>query len=100
MGSIYDKNISMSLNAIEFGKISTNTTSPEAPAKLFVGFNLQKLTVPVKAFFTGVSTQNSPITAIININTATSQAHSIMLVLNYDSIMEIDSSTKQCILIL
>jgi len=99
MGSIYDKNISMSLNAIEFGKVSTNTTSPEAPAKFFVGFNLQKLTVPVKAFFTGVSTQNSPITAIININTATSQAHSIMLVLNYDSIMEIDSSTKQCILI-
>jgi len=99
MGSIYDKNVSMSINNVEFDAISSEVTSIVQPAKHFVGFNLQTLTVAQKAFFTGISTQNAPITAIININTATSQIHNIMLVLNYDSIMEIDSSTKQMVLI-
>ena len=69
------------------------------PAKFWVGVCLQKLTIPQKAFFTGISTQNSPITVIINIGTATSQLHNVMLILNYDAIIEIDTSTKQCILI-
>ena len=100
MGSIYDRNTSMSINTIEFGCPSNVTTAIISPAKFYVGVNTQKLTVPVKAFFTGVSTVNSPITAIINIGaTATAQIHNVMLVLNYDSIMEIDTSTKQCILI-
>jgi hypothetical protein len=57
------------------------------------------MAIPQKAFFTGVSTQNSPVKVTINIGTATSQAHNVMLILNYDAIIEIDSSTKQCILI-
>jgi len=99
MNSIYDKNNSMSINALEFGVVSIDTTTIAIPAKFFVGVNLQKLTIPQKAFFTGVSTQNSPISVIINIGTATSQAHSVMLILNYDAIIEVDTSTKQCIII-
>jgi len=99
MNSIYDKNVSMSINALEFGTLSTDTTTTPIPAKFYVGVNLQKLTIPQKAFFTGVSTQNSPITVILNIGTATGQAHSVMLILNYDAIIEVDTSTKQCILI-
>jgi len=99
MGSIYDKNVSMSINNVEFDAQSSEVTSIVQPCKHFVGFNLQTLTVAQKAFFTGISTQNAPITAIVNIGTATSQIHNIMLVLNYDSIMEIDTSTKQMVLI-
>jgi hypothetical protein len=99
MGSIYDKNVSMSINGVEFDALSNEVTSIVQPCKHFIGFNLQTLTVAQKAFFTGVSTQNAPITAIVNIGTATAQIHNIMLVLNYDSIMEIDSSTKQLVLI-
>jgi len=99
MGSIFDKNTSMSINSLEYNAPSNFATSITQPAKFIFGVNTQKLSVPLKAFFTGVSTQNSPITAIVNIGTATGQAHNIMLVLNYDSIMEIDSSTKQCVLI-
>ena len=99
MNSIYDKNVSMSINALEFGVLSADTTTIPIPGKFFVGVNLQKLTIPQKAFFTGVSTQNSPISVVINIGTATAQAHSVMLILNYDAIIEIDSSTKQCIII-
>jgi len=99
MNSIYDKNVSMSINSIEFAYISANATTVPIPSKFWVGVNLQKLTIPQKAFFTGVSTQNSPITVIVNIGTATTQNHSMMLILNYDAIIEIDSSTKQCIII-
>jgi hypothetical protein len=47
------------------------------------------------ALFTGVSSQNSPITAIINVGTATSLSYSPILTLFYDAIIEIDTLTKQ-----
>lgn len=103
MNSIFAKNNSMSINRVEFAIQSDNAgpTTIDAPAKFFVGFNLQKLTVPMKAFFTGISTQNAPIVLTINIGNAggTGQAHNVMLVLNYDAIMEIDTSTKQVLVI-
>ena len=99
INSIFGPTVSMSINSLEFNAPSSTVTTPVVPAKFWVGVNLQKLTIPQKAFFTGISTQNSPITVCININTATSQAHTCMLILNYDAIIEIDSSTKQCILI-
>ena len=100
MNSIYDKSNSMSINSLEFGYVSTSVTSVPIPAKFWVGVNLQKLTVPMKAFFTGVSTQNSPISVIVNIGaTQTAQAHNIMLILNYDAIIEIDTSSKQCMVV-
>ena len=99
MNTIFGSNVSMSINTIEYGAVSSTLTSVMVPAKFWVGVCLQKLTIPQKAFFTGISTQNSPITVNININTATEQPHNVMLILNYDAIIEIDSSTKQCILI-
>jgi len=99
MNSIFDKNNSMSINTLEFAYGSTTLTSVAIPAKFFVGFNLQKLTVPMRAFFTGVSTQNAPITLTVNIGTATAQGHNVMLVVNYDAILELDTSTKQLMLI-
>ena len=99
MNTIFGSNVSMSINTLEYGVISSTVTSIMVPAKFWVGVCLQKLTIPQKAFFTGISTQNSPITVLINIGTATSQLHNVMLILNYDAIIEIDSSTKQCILI-
>lgn len=101
MNSIFAKNNSMSINRVEFAIESDDVgpTTIDAPAKFFVGFNLSKITSPMRSFFTGVSTQNQPITLTVNIGTQTGQAHNLMLVINYDAIMEIDTSTKQCILI-
>lgn len=99
MNSIYDKNNSMSINTLEFAYLSTSATTVPIPAKFWVGVNLQKLTVPMKAFFTGVSTQSSPISVIVNTSVATAQAHNIMLILNYDAIIEIDTSSKQCMVV-
>ena len=99
MNTIFGSNVSMSINRIEYSTPSNAGTTVAIPGKFWVGVNLQKLTVPQKAFFTGISTQNSPITVLINIGTITQQVHTCMLILNYDAIIEIDTSTKQCILI-
>ena len=78
----------MSINRVEYLTQSASTTAVNIPGKFWVGVNLQKLTIPQKAFFTGISTQNSPITVLINIGNATAQPHSVMLILNYDAIIE------------
>jgi hypothetical protein len=69
-------------------------TRVNIPAKFIVGVNTQKMNT--SALFTGVSSQNSPITAIVNIgSTATTLSYSPILCLYYDSIIEIDTLTKQ-----
>ena len=98
-GSIFNNNNSMSINSLEFGKNDGDGTEYNIPAKFWVGFNLQKLTIESKAFFSGVSTQNSPITAIINTNHETDQAFNAMLIAVYDAIIEIDTQTKQCVIV-
>ena len=106
MGSIFNNNNAMSINTHEFSirdgdgsNVNYDKSSYEIPGKFWVGFNLQKLTIESKAFFSGVSTQNSPITAIINTNNATHQAYNAMLIAVYDAIIEIDTQTKQCVIV-
>jgi hypothetical protein len=99
MGSLFNNNNSMAINSLEFSKDDGDGTEIDIPAKFWVGFNLQKLTIESKAFFSGVSTQNSPITAIINSNHATTQSINAMLIAVYDAIIEIDTQTKQCVIV-
>jgi len=99
MGSIFGNNVAMAINAVEFSRTDSLGTTYDKPGKFWVGINLQKLTIPSKAFFTGVSTQNSPITAIINSNTATGQLFNVMLIACYDAIIDIDTQTKQIVIV-
>lgn len=69
-------------------------TRVNIPAKFIVGTNTRKMDTP--ALFTGISSQNSPITAIVNVgSTATGLSYSPILTLLYDAIIEIDTLTKQ-----
>jgi len=98
MNNIWQNNVDMSVNANEFNAVdsSSNYTSVYIPAKFYVAVNTQRLSVPYKALFTGISSQNSPITAIINLGSvATSQNFTCILALYYDAIIEIDLATKQ-----
>ena len=99
MGSLYGNNVAMSINAYEFCRTDGNATTYDKPGKFWVGFNTQKLIIPSKAFFTGISTQNSPITAVINCNAATDQQYNAMLVAVYDAIIDIDTQTKQVVIV-
>jgi hypothetical protein len=95
MGSIYEKNNSMSIGASEFVAIMGGTTSITIPGKFYVGINTQKLTESQDYMFTGVSSANSQINVIINTSTATTVALTAYLIANYDAIFEIDTLTKQ-----
>ena len=99
MGSIFGNNVSMSINSYEFTRIDGGSTTYDKPGKFWVGFNTQKLTIPSKAFFTGISTQNSPITAVINCNASTDQLYNAMLIAVYDAIIDIDTQTKQIVIV-
>jgi hypothetical protein len=98
IGSVFDKNTAMSINAFEFNTSSGITTEPITPAKFWVGVSTEKLKVP-GSFFTGISTEASPISVIINISNATLQPHNVMLIVNADLIFEIDPQTKQVVVI-
>ena len=96
MNNIYNNNVDMAINANEFNVIDGNTTTVYTPAKFYVAVNTQRLSIPYKALFTGISSQNSPITAVINIgSSATTAAYTSILGIYYDAIIEIDLATKQ-----
>ena len=96
MNNIYQNNVDMSVNANEYSLNDGSQSSVYIPAKFFVATNTQRLSVPYKALFTGISSQNSPINVVINCGTATmSQNITALLAINYDAILEIDLATKQ-----
>lgn len=94
---------SMSIDSTEFAKTDASITIGAAdtpvsqsiakPGKFYVGVNTAKMSD--KAVFSGISSQNSPITAVINIGTATTYGYSPILMCYYDAIIEIDTQSKQ-----
>lgn len=99
MGSIFGSNVAMSINAYEFSRSDATICTYDKPGKFWLGINTQKLTIPNKAFFTGVSTQNSPITLVMNTGTATTQIINAMLIAFYDAIIDIDVNSKQVVIV-
>lgn len=93
MGSIFDKNNSMSINNAEFNIIVGNTTNAYLMGKFFVGVSTEKLNS--NNLLTGVSTQNSPISYRINTGTSTGSPSTVSLIVNYDALIEIDTMTRQ-----
>lgn len=95
VGSIYDRNNSLSINAVEFNFSSTAATSTVAEmAKFYVGTSLEKLNS--NNLLTGISTQNSPISYRIQTGTSTgASASTITLIVNYDALIEVDTLTRQ-----
>lgn len=105
MGSLFGNSVSMSINSYEFSRTSSITDATygvstyDKPGKFILGFNLEKLTVPSKAFFTGISTSNSPLTLNINTTTAVAQDINAMLICVYDAIIDIDVQSKQIVIV-
>lgn len=92
VGSIYDRKNAISVNRVEFDRVCGDISTPDQPAKFYVGINLEKINS--EALLTGISTANSPITLLINSSVATSQALNMHLVLNYDALMQIDPNER------
>ncbi len=93
IGSIYDKNNSLSINSREYSCIDSTVTEITVPGKFYIGFNLQKL--HSNALLTGISTNNSNISVNIDSTATTGSARQCNLILAYDALIEIDISSKQ-----
>lgn len=87
-GSVYSKDNNFSINAIEWNRIDGDAPTLDAPAKFIVGIDCEVLDNAY--IMSGVSSQNSSITANIVCNTATTDAHNIHLITSYDALLEID----------
>lgn len=97
-GSLYDAKNSMSINSAEFAidinKAATDLLYYE-PGKFIVGVNLDKVQTEDRVLMCGASTYNTPITAVVNINTATTVAANLNLILDYDAILVLDPVARQ-----
>lgn len=89
IGSIYDKENSQSINGVEWSLTDGDATTLTAPAKFIVGVDTE--VVDSDFILSGVSSQNSSISANIQLGTATTDLHNVHLLLNYDAIIEISA---------
>lgn len=97
-GSLFDHKNSMSINTLEFNA-DINDSSGNLlyfePGKFIVGVNLSRVGDSDKVMMSGISTYNTPLTANVNINTATTVAANMNLILDYDAILVLDPLANQ-----
>ena len=95
-GSIFDKNNNVAITALEYAYDgTTSSTTYAVPAKFYVGTSLEKLNSD--SLLTGISTQSSNIGYRVTLGGATSSTVTVTLVVNHDSILEIDVMNKDLI---
>jgi hypothetical protein len=96
VGSVFDKNNSLSINSAEFAYNSgtASACTYRIPGKFYVATSTEKLNS--NNILTGISTQNSPISYRINTGQSIGvNASTITLVVNYDSLIEVDTVNRQ-----
>lgn len=88
-------NSELSITPKEFSYINTSTSTILQMGKFFVGVNTEKLSVN-NVMLSGVSSQNSPISLRLALNTSTTNTFAAMLCANFDAIIEVDVANRQC----
>jgi hypothetical protein len=87
--SIFDKAPDMSISRAEFSYAENGTTTVGVPSKFLIGLNLE--TVHRSDIFSGISTQNTPLSLRITYGaTANANAHNLNVVLVADAVLVID----------
>lgn len=97
-GSLFNNKNSLSINSAEFGTLINEPVTDlfwHEPGKAIFGVSLSKVGVADSVQMAGVSTQNSAVTANVEINTATTVAANLSLLLDYDAILVIDPMARQ-----
>lgn len=92
IGGIYDKNNSMSINQQEYLTLGQASTLVN-PAKVYYGCNTQVIQSN-NVLLSGVSTQNSPITARLNILFPTLATVNASLITAYDVLIEVEPASR------
>jgi hypothetical protein len=84
----------MSIVPKEYFYTQASTTSLTAPGKFIIGVSTEKIQDARNALLTGISTSNSPITCILQLSQATTQACTLYLIALYDVLIECDLVMK------
>lgn len=98
--NLYSNN-AMSINSNEFNNKLINDLSNNAgmvyyePGKFIVGVNLEKVQSGDHVLMSGASTYNTPISCVVNVGTATTNAANLNLILDYDAILVLDPVARQ-----
>jgi len=93
IGSIFDRTNSVSISPVEWLRVLGDTTTNIAPGKFIVGTNTEIVRSP-ESLLTGISSQNTPISLLLS-TTATSEACNCNLIINFDALLEIDTTNRQ-----
>ena len=96
VSSLYDTKSGMSIAPQEFVNI-TKDTSVINPAKCYYGINCQQLQSN-GVLLSGVSTQNTPITARLNMSTALTKTVNALLISCFDVLIEVDPANRDAII--
>ena len=83
-----------SITPAEFLKNNNGTTTIAQPAKFYIGTNTERLSTN-SVLLSGVSSQNSPLSVLINLGSTATVSQVLNLVALFDAIIEIDVATKQ-----
>ena len=82
------------ITPVNFAYTNTATTTNAAPGMFWVGVNTERLSSN-HVMLSGISSQNSPISLRVDLNTATTNAQVLQVIALFDAIMEIDVANKQ-----
>jgi hypothetical protein len=97
-GLLYNPKNNMSINSIEFSYTDgASVTSNTQPGKFYVALDLTKIGCGSSSnLLNGTSSQNSPITVLLNIarTGGTAAVRNMFLILQYDALLKIDPSTS------
>lgn len=98
-GAIYGKNSEMSISTAE-SIIDENDTTASlkyfSPGKFIAGVLLSKVGPDDRdVLMSGCSTYNQPIGVNVNFGTATTNANSLNLILDYDAVLVLDTGARQ-----
>lgn len=96
VSSLYDTKSGMSIAPQEFISI-TKESSVVNPAKCYYGINCQQLQSN-GVLLSGVSSQNTPITARLNISAALTKTVSALLVSCFDVLIEVDPANRDAVI--
>lgn len=82
------------ITPVNFAYTNTATTTNTAPGMFFVGVNTERLSSN-GVMLSGISSQNSPISLRVDLNTATTNAQVLQVIALFDAIIEVDVANKQ-----
>jgi hypothetical protein len=95
VGSVYSKDNNCAINAVEFNVLDGASPTLAEPGKFIVGIDCEVLGSSSDFIMSGTSSQNSAITVVLQLGTATTDPHNVNLILDYDALIEVDFTTGQ-----